>query len=134
MGRKKIVIKQITDDRIRRVTFKKRRMGLLKKAIQLSKLTGAHVELKVYYERDKSLIEYYSNSEREFDNVHKNSPCVKEYSKFFNKHYDIVAQIDERVINYNDIPHKRNNEDDQNNDADESIEGINLRSLFSLAK
>jgi len=63
MGRRKIVIKQIEDDRIRRVTFKKRRMGLLKKAIQLSKLTGAHVELKVYYEKDQSLIEYYSNSE-----------------------------------------------------------------------
>jgi len=39
------------------------------------------------------------------------------------------------VINYNDIPLKKNHgEKDLNNDADDSIEGINLRSLFSLAK
>jgi len=33
MGRKKIQIKLIQDERIKRVTFKKRRIGLLKKAI-----------------------------------------------------------------------------------------------------
>ena len=33
MGRKKIEIKRIDEERIRRVTFKKRRIGLLKKAI-----------------------------------------------------------------------------------------------------
>ena len=33
MGRKKIQIEKIDDERIRRVTFKKRRIGLLKKAI-----------------------------------------------------------------------------------------------------
>jgi uncharacterized protein YlzI (FlbEa/FlbD family) len=33
MGRKKIIIKEIEDERVRRVTFKKRRIGLLKKAI-----------------------------------------------------------------------------------------------------
>lgn len=62
MGRKKIEIQKIEDDRIRRVTFKKRRIGLLKKAIQLSKLTNARVMLKVYHEEDGSLIEYYSDS------------------------------------------------------------------------
>ena len=60
MGRKKIEIEHITDERIRRVTFKKRRIGLLKKAIQLSKLTDAKVQLKVYNEKDESLIEYFS--------------------------------------------------------------------------
>jgi len=48
MGRRKINIENIQDERIRRVTFKKRRIGLLKKAIQLSKLTNAIVQLKVY--------------------------------------------------------------------------------------
>ena len=43
MGRKKIAMEQITNEKIKRVTFKKRRIGLLKKAIQLSKLTGAIV-------------------------------------------------------------------------------------------
>jgi hypothetical protein len=48
MGRKKIEMERIEDDRVRRVTFKKRRVGLLKKAMQLSKLTDARVELKIY--------------------------------------------------------------------------------------
>jgi len=63
MGRKKIEIIRIDDERTRRVTFKKRRLGLLKKAIQLSTLTDAVIELKIYQEEDQSLIEYYSTSE-----------------------------------------------------------------------
>ena len=52
MGRKKIEIERISDERVCRVTFKKRRLGLLKKAIQLSKLTGAKVQMKVYHDKD----------------------------------------------------------------------------------
>jgi len=52
MGRRKIQIESIEDERIRRVTFKKRRIGLLKKAIQLSKLTNAIVEMRVYQPED----------------------------------------------------------------------------------
>jgi len=52
MGRKKIEIERISDDRIRRVTFKKRRIGLLKKAIQLSKLSDAKIVLKIYHNED----------------------------------------------------------------------------------
>lgn len=62
MGRKKIEIKRIENNKMRRVTFRKRRIGLLKKAIELSLLTGAKVYLKVYHERDKSLMEYSSDS------------------------------------------------------------------------
>jgi hypothetical protein len=57
MGRKKIEIENILDDRNRRVCFKKRRMGLLKKAIQLSKLTKCWIHMKVYNPEDCSLIE-----------------------------------------------------------------------------
>ena len=91
MGRKKIEIRRIDDDRIRRVTFKKRRIGLLKKAIQLSKLTDAIVMLKVYHKEDDSLIEYYSHTEDDFNNITKTSGKIQEYSKFFNKHYSLVA-------------------------------------------
>ena len=100
MGRKKIEIEHIIDERIRRVTFKKRRIGLLKKAIQLSKLTGAQVQLKVYNEMDQSFVEYFSQNENDFDMLSKNSEMVKEYSKFFNRHYELVAQIEERVTKY----------------------------------
>ena len=100
MGRKKIEIEYLTDERVRRVTFKKRRIGLLKKAIQLSKLTNARVQLKVYHEADQSFIEYYSHQEDDFASLSKQSANVQEYSKFFNLHYDLVAKIEERVTKY----------------------------------
>ena len=52
MGRRKIEIKHIENKKSRRVTFRKRRIGLLRKAIELSLLTGAKVYLKVYHEKD----------------------------------------------------------------------------------
>jgi hypothetical protein len=57
MGRKKIQIEEIIDERNRRVCFKKRRMGLLKKAIQLSKLTNCWISMKIFNPEDGSLIE-----------------------------------------------------------------------------
>lgn len=90
MGRKKITIEEIEDERIRRITFKKRRIGLLKKAIQLSKLTGALVQLKVHNPRDQSLIEYYSFGENDFNDISKGSRGVTEYSRFYNRHYELV--------------------------------------------
>lgn len=100
MGRRKIEIEAIGDERVRRVTFKKRRIGLLKKAIQLSKLTGAKVQLKIFNDADKSFIEYFSHSEEDFDYLSKRSVNVEEYSKFFNRHYELVAQIEQSVTKY----------------------------------
>jgi len=91
MGRKKIEIQKIDDNRTRRVTFKKRRIGLLKKAIQLSKLTDAVVQLRVYHPEDNSLIEYVSHNDDDFDCLSKKSPKIKEFAKFYNKHYDLVS-------------------------------------------
>jgi hypothetical protein len=51
------------------VTFKKRRLGLLKKAMQLSVLTDAKIVLKIYNPEDKSLIEYFSHSYNDFENL-----------------------------------------------------------------
>ena len=48
------------------VTFKKRRLGVLKKGMELSLLTNAIVMLKIFDEEDNSLIEYYSHNENDF--------------------------------------------------------------------
>ena len=127
MGRKKIEIERIKDDRIRRVTFKKRRIGLLKKAIQLSKLTDAKIILKVYHSEDESLIEYHSHDETDFDGLRKTSKNVQEYSKFFNRHYNLVAQLEEKVTKHGH-PNMVLNEHDLTDDLDleNQIEGINL--------
>ena len=58
MGKKSILFELISNEKERRVCFKKRRIGLLKKAIQLSKLSGCEIDLKVYYADDKSLMHY----------------------------------------------------------------------------
>merc|ERR1712091_65500 len=44
MGRRKIDIAYINDDRVRKVTFCKRKGGLFKKAEDLSKLCGVEIE------------------------------------------------------------------------------------------
>lgn len=100
MGRKKIAIQEIWNERIRRVTFKKRRIGLFKKAIELSKLTGAYVQVKVFYDQDNSLIEYFSHSEDNFAGIQRNCSEVTEYAKFFNEHYELVSQIEQKVTKH----------------------------------
>ena len=96
MGRKKIAIELIEDHKIRHVTFKKRRLGVLRKAMQLSKLTGASVELKIHWQEDDSLIEYFSNSQDDFKDLSIESSDIQEYAKFHNSHFEFVAQIDDR--------------------------------------
>jgi len=58
MGRRKIDIAYITDDRVRKVTFCKRKGGLFKKAEDLSKLCG--VEIAVVIVGDKKTSEFAS--------------------------------------------------------------------------
>merc|ERR1711970_198786 len=58
MGRRKIDIAYLNDDRVRKVTFCKRKGGLFKKADDLSKLCG--VEVAVVILQDKKTCEYAS--------------------------------------------------------------------------
>merc|ERR1712006_70277 len=58
MGRRKIEIAYLTDDRIRKVTFCKRKGGLFKKAEDLSKLCG--VEIAVVIVADNKTSEFAS--------------------------------------------------------------------------
>ncbi|GLD92650.1 hypothetical protein PINS_up001229 [Pythium insidiosum] len=61
MGRKKIKIQRIEDDRNRQVTFAKRKNGIFKKAMELSKLCDCEIALIVFDSNDK-LYQYASNS------------------------------------------------------------------------
>ncbi|RLN90684.1 hypothetical protein BBJ28_00010434 [Nothophytophthora sp. Chile5] len=61
MGRKKIQIKRIEDDRNRQVTFAKRKNGIFKKAMELSKLCDCEIALIVFDSNDK-LYQYSSTS------------------------------------------------------------------------
>ena len=94
MGRKRIDMEPILDDRTRRITFKKRRIGLIKKALQLTKLSGAQVQLKIYNPEDKSFVEFHSHSDDAFDQIIKECDRVSEYAKFLSSHYDLVKHIE----------------------------------------
>lgn len=61
MGRKKIKIQRIDDDRNRQVTFAKRKNGIFKKAMELSKLCDCEIALIVFDSNDK-LYQYSSTS------------------------------------------------------------------------
>jgi MADS-box transcription factor len=61
MGRRKIEIKAIKDDRNRSVTFLKRKGGLFKKAHELSVLTSVDVAVIIFGQNNK-LYEYSSSS------------------------------------------------------------------------
>lgn len=100
MGRKRIDIKLIENRKNRNSTFKKRRIGLLRKAMELSLLTGTLIQLKIYKPSDFSLVEYFSSTELEFDTIVKSdNSVVKKYHKYFNKDIDVVGNIDDDDIN-----------------------------------
>lgn len=48
MGRKKIAIQTISDERGRQVTFSKRRYGIMKKAYELSVLCGCEIGIVMF--------------------------------------------------------------------------------------
>lgn len=63
MGRKKITIRPITDERNRHVTFNKRKSGLIKKAMELSILCNCQISL-VIFNAENQLFEYCSTDPR----------------------------------------------------------------------
>jgi hypothetical protein len=60
MGRGVRINKFIVNECIRRITFKKSRIDLIKKAMQLSLISGCQISLKVYWKEDDSLVEINS--------------------------------------------------------------------------
>ena len=71
MGRKRVALKLIERRKDRNSTFKKRRIGLLRKSMELSLLTGAVIQMKIYNPDNLSLIEYFSTAETDFDTIKK---------------------------------------------------------------
>lgn len=61
MGRKKIAIQKIQDQRLRIVTLNKRKKGLIKKAMEISLLTGVKIDLKIVNEEDTRIVQYLSH-------------------------------------------------------------------------
>ena len=135
MGRKKIEFESIEDERIRRVTFKKRRVGLIKKAIQMANLTNTLIYMKIYCPEDQSLVEYKCTPDMNLDSVCENSANVRDTSKIYNSHYNMITNFEQRVDKTGH--HQNIIEELKKNigpDYEEQTVGIDMTSMFSLAK
>ncbi|KAI9480358.1 MAG: hypothetical protein EXX96DRAFT_594673 [Benjaminiella poitrasii] len=78
MGRKKIQIQPIKDDRNRQVTFLKRKQGLMKKAYELSVLCDCEVALVIIPSNNNKMIQYSSTDMSSVLNKFKQSDRPKE--------------------------------------------------------
>ncbi|CDW89690.1 mads-box transcription factor [Stylonychia lemnae] len=91
MGRKKISIMTIIpDDRLRQVTYCKRKKGLLKKAMELSILCGIQINMILQDVTHQKLVSYQSiKGEDLFINQAGNYPQIKEI--YYNTDYEKVS-------------------------------------------
>jgi hypothetical protein len=67
-GRSKVTNQYIDDAKLRKVCYKKRRIGLVKKAMQLSLLTDCEIELRIHFKEDNSLVRYVSGDGQDLEN------------------------------------------------------------------
>ena len=97
MGRRKVTISLIEEEKERRTTFKKRRLGLLKKAMQLAIMSDSVVQLKVFNPDDFSLLEYNSENAHIAGHVDKLTDDVHEFVGFSNLNYCDVEDLDVKI-------------------------------------
>jgi hypothetical protein len=64
MGRNKVqVSQQIPDETFRRITYSKRKKGIIKKAFELSQLCGQQIMLAIFNNINNKLVLYQSTKE-----------------------------------------------------------------------
>ena len=79
----------------RRVTFKKRRIGLIKKAMQLNVISGCQISLRIYNEEDGSLMEYYSD---ENEIMSAKDDRIKQHAKILNTNQKLCNDIEKQIV------------------------------------
>ncbi|EIE22732.1 myocyte enhancer factor 2D [Coccomyxa subellipsoidea C-169] len=94
VGRKKIRIEKIGDERNRQVTFTKRKNGLMKKAMELSVLCGCDIALVIFNSNSK-LFQYSST---DMDAI------LQRYSKMCNQPHEVRNNQDVRLLPRSALP------------------------------
>ena len=75
---------------MRRITFKKKRIGLVKKLMQLSLISGCDISLQIFNKEDGIVLEYTSYKKQEM----KKKELVLQHVKFSNENYELCQHID----------------------------------------
>ena len=127
MVKGKIQAELIQDARVRLKCFKKRRMGILKKAMQLELITGCHVQIKIFNEQDESCLVYGSDQKSL-----KERPVesCEQYVKFTQNDYSYLCDIENQIQKYG---HLNDHKIESIESLYEKLDGQNLVQLFSLA-
>src|SRR4051812_27230757 len=115
MGRNKIKIEKIKNERIRQVTFYKRKRGLLKKAMELSLLCGVKVFLGIVDKNDKVMI---------FSSENEITPLLNKYmlthasarEVYTHDDYKEIFEENARLSEYSDYKNSRNISDNDYSD------------------
>lgn len=106
----------------------------MKKAIQLSKLSGCEIDLKIFHEDDGSLLHYLSEDCHDLQARIPGSEDVRQYMKFYNKNEDIVNQLENKITS-----HGARNQDctDENSfvaQIEKELDGYNIIQFFLLGQ
>lgn len=97
MGRGKIRIEPIRDDRNRQVTFLKRKQGLMKKAYELSVLCNCEVALIIFNNQNNKLVQYAST---DIDKVlmRYTEVCNEDYHELLFTPYSLMNLTKARIM------------------------------------
>lgn len=97
MGRRKIRIEPIRDDRNRQVTFLKRKQGLMKKAYELSVLCNCEVALIIFNNQNNKLVQYAST---DIDKVlmRYTEVCNEDYHELLFTPYSLMNLTKARIM------------------------------------
>lgn len=135
MGKKKILYDEvIPNERLRRISFKKRRIGLLRKAIQLSQLSGCLIDMKIYNPEDMSLLHYISEEGLCLNDKQMASVDVKQYMKFLNQNAGIVEKLENNLTSHGAAGKNQLEGSSFIKQIESELEGFNIYSFFSFSK
>ena len=116
-------------------------MSLLKKALQLAKLSNCLVYMKVFNPEDFSLLELntFDSNSVNFSSVSAESQEVHEYVKVNKENYLLIEKIEDPITKHGHLNLKSVNFVDQDklnfaNQISTELKGFNMNSLFSLTK
>lgn len=120
MGRNKISIEKIKNERIRQVTYYKRKRGLLKKAMELALLCDVKVFLSIVDWSDRVMI-YSSEDAESFKNTFLSEPKnAKEL--ITHEDYKLIFEGNNRLSEIKDLKSRYNSENEKVSDSEPEIE------------
>lgn len=133
MGRNKIKIESIKNERNRMVTFIKRKKGLFKKAMELAVLCGAKIFVAVYSKEQQLSIVSTSEKPDMFIEQYLKTP-VQANESFSIKDYIPLFNSNESKLNEQFSDNKIKEEDDIDSNTEQLEKNINLNKDNNLEK